>query len=843
MSTVPEERLAAAWSRRAGVIGFLSGVNNNTIGLLFISSAWGFFLLAGLDSVVLRTQLALPESEAVSPETFNQLFTTHGTAMMFLFAVPMLEAITMYVLPLLLGARDMAFPRMSAFTFWTFVFSGLLFYGSTLPDIVNFLLPGEHLPRLVPDVGWFAYPPLSGPRYSPGPNVDFYLLGLGAAEFAGLGAAIEIIVSVFKLRAPGMALHRIPLFAWSLLVMAFAMLFAFPAVIASSALLELERKFGLPFYDPTRGGGPLLWQHLFWIFGHPEVYIMFIPATGIVSMIVPTFARRPLAGYAFVAMAVVATGLLSFGLWVHHMFAVGLPLLGLALFGAASMMISIPSGIQVFAWTATLLNTRRVVLSTPLLFVLGFIVTFVLGGITGVMVAAVPFDWQVHDTYFVVAHFHYVLVGGVVFPIFAAFYYWLPKITGRRYDERLGRLAFWLLFVGFNLTFLPQHSAGLLGMPRRVFTYSGDLGLTPYNLASTIGSYVMALGVLVFGFSLVHAVWRGEPVGPNPWEAGTLEWSVPSPTPPYLYAVLPEVRSREPLWSDGWVPWAPERRTDGGEPARLWRETLGVTSLDARPESIVRLAGPSIWPFAAAVAVTVVSVGLLANLYVLSAAAGVAAVVFVCLWLWPSPEERTLAGVGATLGSPDLPVHTLGPASTSLWAMVLTIAALAATLAYVIFSYFYLRFGGTDWPPGGAAAPGLAAPAIASALLVASVLAVRLGEVGIGRGAQRRLLAGLGLAFALGLGFLAVQVWDYLHLGLAPRAHAYAAIFTALAGFHAALSLAGLGIIGFVAARAWRGHFDARRRLAVQNAALYWYFVAASWVATAATLYLAPRVV
>ena len=841
MATAAERRLAEAWRTPSGVLGFLSRVDNNAIGLLFIASAWAFFLLAGLDATVIRTQLIVPEANVVRPEWFNALFTTHGTAMMFLFAVPMLEAIAIFVLPLVLGARDMAFPRMSAFTFWTSLFSGLLFYASTLPDIGNFILPGSPLPFIVPNVGWFAYPPLSGPEYSPGPNVDFYLLGLGAAEFAGLGASIEIIVTILKLRAPGMALHRMPLYAWSMLVMAFAMLFAFPAVIVSSTLLELERKFRLPFYDPDRGGDPLLWQHLFWIFGHPEVYIMLIPATGLISMIVPTFAGRPIAGYTFVAMAIVGTGFLSFGLWVHHMFTVGLPLLAVALFGAASMMIAIPSGIQVFAWLATIVNAKRLVLNTPMLFALGFIVTFVLGGLTGVMVAAVPFDWQVHDTYFVVAHFHYVLVGGVVFPIFAAFYYWLPKVQGRMYNERLGKLTFWLWFVGFNLAFLPQHNAGLLGMPRRVFTYQAGLGLEPYNLVSTLGTYLMAAGALTFLWTMYQAVRTGPPAGANPWNAGTLEWLVAPPLPPYAFQTPPEVRSRYPLWRDGWAPWTPDRRAPGtAEPPRLWPETLGTTIQEGRPEAIVRLAGPSIWPFAAAVAITVASMGLLFDLYVLSAVSVLATIVLVARWMWPSQAERELAGAGATLGNPDLPVHTAGPAATGWWAMVLTIAALAITLVYLLYSYFYLLFGHAQWPPAELAPPGLMVPAVSSLLLFASVVPMRLAATGIQRDRPGQLSWGLSLASWLGLGFVVLQGLDYLNAGYVPQAHAYAAIFYTVGGFHILLALAGVGLNAFVLARAWRGHFDARRYLAVQNAALFWYFVVVAWFVTGGTLYLVP---
>jgi cytochrome c oxidase subunit I+III len=841
-AAVSEERLEEVWSRRPGIVGFFSAINNDTIGKAYILTAWFFFLLAGLDSLVLRTQLAVPENSLLGADKFNQLFTTHGTAMMFLFAVPMLEAMAIYALPLLLGTRDMAHPRMSAFSYWTYLFSGLLFYASTLPDILSFVLPGPPIPAPVPDAGWFAYPPLTSSLFSPGISIDFYLIGLGAAEFAGIGAAIEIIVTILKLRAPGMALHRIPLYAWSLLVMAFAILFSFPAVIVSSTLLEIERKFQFPFYDPTRGGDPLLWQHLFWIFGHPEVYIMLIPATGIVSMIVPVFAHRPIAGYAFVAMGLIATGFLSFGLWVHHMFTAGLPLLAISLFGAASMMITIPSGLQVFAWIATLLNGRRVTFSTPLLFVIGFIITFVLGGISGVMVASVPFDWQVHDTYFVVAHFHYVLVGGVLFPILAGFYYWMPKVTGRMYDERLGKVTFWLLFIGFNLTFLPQHNAGLLGMPRRVFTYSADLGITPYNLVSTLGAYVMAVGVITFLWNFVQTYRSGPAASTNPWNAGTLEWSVPSPPMSHNFSRLPEVRSRDPLWTDAWSWWEPpQRRPPSEPPRRLWRETLGTTVLEARPESVVQLADDSIWPFAAAVAVTLASVGLLYDQAILSALGTLATMACLIVWTWPTRDERELPGIGATLDHPDLPVRTSGPAATAWWAMVLSVMTLGITLAYVIFSYYYLRYHTPAWPPSGIDPPGLLIPGLCLLVLLVSAVPIALAARAIRRDDQRTLRIGLLLGLALGIVFLVLQGVDYLRLGLDPVANAYGAIVAVTAGAHLAIVFGGLVLGAIVLARAWRGHFDGRRFVAVENTVLYWYFAAASGVVTFAVLYLTPH--
>jgi cytochrome c oxidase subunit I+III len=418
--------------------------------------------------------------------TYNQFFTMHGTVMMFLFAVPIVEAFAVLLLPTMLGTRDMPFPRLSALGYWCYAIGGALVFSSLFFNIA-------------PDGGWFMYPPLTGPEYSPGINTDVWVLGLGFVKIAAVAAAVELIVGILKTRAPGMTLGTMPIFAWYMLVTAGMIMIGMPAVIAADILLELERAFGMPFYDATRGGDPLLWQHLFWLFGHPEVYIIFLPAAGMVSMMLPSFARAKLVGYTWLALAAISVGFLSFGLWVHHMFTTGLPLLSLAFFSAASSAIAISMGIQVFAWLATLWDGKPE-LRVPMLFILGFLFIFTIGGLTGVMVAAVPYDWQMHDTYFVVAHFHYVLIGGMVFPLFAAFYYWVPLVTGRMMSERLGRWAFWLMFVGFNAAFLPMHVTGLRGMPRRIYTYSGNIGLNSLNLITSLFSFVFAAGVLVFLF-------------------------------------------------------------------------------------------------------------------------------------------------------------------------------------------------------------------------------------------------------------------------------------------------------------------------------------------------------
>ena len=525
------EQLEAVWEGPRGW-RIVSEVNNTVIGYFYIATAFLFFLLAGVLALLIRLQLATPGNDFLSQETYNQIFTMHGTVMMFLFAVPAVEAVGILLLPQMLGARDLPFPRLGAFAFWAYFVGGLVFFCTLFFGVAR-------------SGGWFMYPPLTGARFSPGVGADWWLLGIGFIEISAIAGAIEIIVGVLRTRAPGMTLARMPIFAWTMLVFAGMIVFAFPAVILATILLELERAFDWPFFIAERGGDPLLWQHLFWFFGHPEVYIIFLPAAGMVSMIVPTMAGTPLVGYRLIVVALIAVGFFSFGLWVHHMFTTGIPARSLGFFSAASMAVAIPSGIQVFAWIATI-AAGRLKLTVASLFVIGFLVIFTLGGLTGVMVAMVPFDRQAHDSYFVVAHLHYVLFGGMVFPLFAAFYYWTPAFSCRPLSERLGRWVFGLIFVGFNTAFLPMHVTGLIGMPRRVYTYPAGIGWDGLNLLSTVGALILAGGIAVFLVDVVSnmRLTHSRAVG-DPWDAGTLEW-----LPNYAHATrsIPHVDSREPLW-------------------------------------------------------------------------------------------------------------------------------------------------------------------------------------------------------------------------------------------------------------------------------------------------------
>ena len=616
------EILERSWAEPSGVGSWVTTVDHKRIGVRYLLTAFVFFLAGGAEAAVMRAQLARPDSSVVSPSTYDELFSMHGVTMIFLFATPMLFGFGNYLVPLMIGARDMAFPRLNAFSYWVFLGAGLFIYAG--------LALGK-----APDNGWFNYAPLSEKEFSSGPNIDFYGLGLIFLGIATTAGAANFIVTILKLRAPGMSIDRVPLFCWALLATSFSVVFAIPSLTAASALLELERLYGFHFFGAQAGGDPLLWQHLFWIFGHPDVYIIFLPAVGIVGSIVPVFARHSMVAYPWVALATVLTALLGFGVWVHHMFAVGLPQVSLAFIAAASMLIAIPSGIQVFAWLATLVCGRPRI-DTALLYVLGFIVVFVLGGITGVMFAAIPFDQQTTDSYFVVAHFHYVLVGGAVFPMIAGAYYWFPKITGRLLDERIGRVGFWLVFVGFNLTFFPMHIAGLLGMPRRVYTYPDDMGWGIYNLLSTIGAVVLTLGVLTVGANVALSLLRGTVAGSDPWGGNTLEWTTSSPPPAYNFAVIPVVTGRDPAWDER-AREDDRRRLERGELVfPEGHETVSTTPFAGDLQGPIEMPEDSWWPLALAASLALVFVGLIASLDLLAVAGGVLVAVSLAGWQWPS---------------------------------------------------------------------------------------------------------------------------------------------------------------------------------------------------------------
>ncbi|MHC2337649.1 cytochrome c oxidase subunit I [Bradyrhizobium sp. USDA 4454] len=612
-------RLERIWRTPSGLIGALMSVDHKIIGRRYIMTAFAFLLLGGLLAILMRIQLAGAEQRVLSPDLYNQVFTMHGSTMMFLFAVPVMEAFAVYLVPLMVGTRNIAFPRLNAFSYWMFLFGGCFLW-------ISFAF------NVGPDVGWFAYTPLSSLQFTPSKRADVWAQMITFTEVAALAVAVEIIVTVFKQRAPGMTLDRIPLFVWSMLVTAFLVMFAMPSIMIASTSLILDRLVSTRFFDPSSGGNVLLWQHLFWFFGHPEVYIIFIPATGMVSMILATFARRPVIGYPAIVLSLIATGFLSFGLWVHHMFVTGLPQLGAGLFTASSMLIAVPSGLQIFCWIATLWDGRPVY-RTPLLFVLGFIVIFVIGGLSGVMVASVPIDTQVHDTYFVVAHFHYVLIGGAVFPLVGAVYYWFPKICGRMLSERLGRWNFWLAFFGFNIAFFPMHILGLMGMPRRVYTYTPEMGWDRLNLVSSIGAAIFAISFAVLLANAIYSLRRGTPANANPWGASTLEWATASPPPPQNFDRIPVVTHRDPLWAD----------TDtlpviAGLSAER-REVLLTSLAEAEPQTREASPEPSIWPLLTAIATTIFFIGSIFTPWAVLWGTPPMAITLIG-WFWPSGSKE-----------------------------------------------------------------------------------------------------------------------------------------------------------------------------------------------------------
>ena len=519
----------------AGLTGWLTTTDHKRIGTLYFWTAFAFFLVGGLEALIIRAQLAQPNGTLVSAEMYNQLFTMHGTTMVFLALMPLSAAFFNWIIPLQIGARDVAFPRLNAFSYWVFLLGGLFMNASFLFGAA-------------PDGGWFGYVNLTGKQYSPGLNIDFWVLGLQVLGVASLAAGFNFIVTILNMRAPGLTMMRLPVFSWMTLVTQFLVITAFPVITVALVFLLFDRTFGTNFYVPAAGGDPVLWQHLFWIFGHPEVYILILPAMGIVSEVLPTFSRKPLFGYTVVVYSGVLIGFMGWGVWSHHMFSVGLGPIADSFFAAATMLIAIPTGVKIFNWIATMWG-GQIRFATAMKFAVGFISMFIIGGLSGVSHASPPTDLQQTDTYYVVAHFHYVLFGGTVLGLFAGMYYWMPKITGRLFSETLGTWHFWLTFIGMNLTFFPMHFIGMLGMPRRIYTYGPELGLSTMNLVSSIGAFTIGLGTLVFVYNLWRTRRHGEPAGPDPWGGATLEWSIPSPPPPHNFDAIPTVGSRLPRWS------------------------------------------------------------------------------------------------------------------------------------------------------------------------------------------------------------------------------------------------------------------------------------------------------
>ncbi|CAN7783420.1 cytochrome c oxidase subunit I [Paraburkholderia hospita] len=835
------DALAQTWRDPGGFIGMLSAVNHKTIARRFIVTTFVFFLLAGLLALAMRTQLSRPDSRLFGPDLYDQLFTVHGSTMMFLFAVPVMQAVAAWLVPLMIGARSIAFPRVNAYAYWVFLFGGLTLYVA--------LVLGAG-----PRAGWFSYVPLAGPDYSTGKGTDIWAQMITFTEISGLLVAVVLIATILKMRAPGMSLNRMPLFVWATLVTQFMVLFAMPAVMLASTALILDRLVGTQFYNPALGGDVLLWQHLFWFFGHPEVYLIFIPALGFMSAIVATFSRRPVFGYPAMVLSLIATAFLAFGLWVHHMFATSVPALGKSFFTAASVMIAIPSGVQIYCWLATLL-TGRLNLKAPLYFVLAFFFNLVLGGLTGVMLGSVSLDLQMHDTYFVVAHLHYVLIGGAVFPLFGAIYYWFPKVMGRMLDERLGRWHFWLFFIGFNVTFSPMHLLGLYGMPRRVWTYPHGMGWDTMNLGSTIGAYMMAGGMLVFIYNVVHSSRRGSCAGTDPWGGGSLEWSVASPPPPHNFDALPVVHAQEPLWAPPREP-----RWVSGLTATA-REVLTTTALDAQPDTRPLFPTPSIWPFLSAVATTVFFIG---SIYTPSAVwwGTVPVAIAMIIWFWPTRRNNAIARAlerwpddtapddakkvamppaqPSTLDVRGLPSFGFGSRSLMWWATMGLMLIEGTAFALAIAMYFYLRAVNAVWPMH-APPPALLWGSLNTAVLIASMLPNELARRAANNGNREGARLWLVICLAFALMFLVLRGFEFAALNVMWYANAYGSIVWLLLGLHTTHLITDTVDTAVLAALLYLGPYEGKRLVDTSENAVYWYFVVLSWLPIYLVIYFAPR--
>ena len=769
-------QLTAIWATGPGWQR-LASVNHSVIGMRMMVTSFAFFLIAGILGMLIRVQLATPESAFMGAETYNQVFTMHGSMMLFLFAIPMVESFAVYLTPKILGTRDFAFPRLTAYGYWCYLF------GATILTV-------SLIAQVAPNGGWFMYTPLSSNVFNPGMNSDIWLLGVTFVEISALSLAVEIVVSVLKMRAPGMSLDRMPIFAWYILVTALMMLVAFPPLILGAILLEVERAFGLPFFDPTRGGDPLLWQHLFWLFGHPDVYIIFLPMAAVLSTIIPVFAGRPLVGYRASVVAIIAVGFLSFGLWVHHMFTVGIPHLALAFFSAASAILGIPTALQIFAWLATLAHGKPR-WSLPMLYVFGFFFVFVCGGLTGIMLAMVPFDWQAHDTYFVVAHLHYVVAGALAFPMLAGMYYWLPLLTGRTTVRGLSTLAFWLVFVGFNLTFFMMHLTGLMGMPRRVYTFYGDEGWNWLNLLSSVGSFIMTIGFALVVIDLIVQLRYGRRVRRDPWKAATLEWAMPIPPQPYAFASIPHFDTATERAAPGDTALS-LARGEGylGFTRNGWPEALGVHITSGKPEQLIVLPQPTYLPLVTAIATAAVVLAILFKFYLLAI---LVTVVIAGLFIYGGQSAGHTRDYGPLpIGRGiSVPPHTEVAGTPPWMAMVCTLVADGTLFASLVFGTFYLWLAAPNWPSAVAFNPNrILALGVLAGLVVAAMAARRALRALVTGGKPQGWIALAMLSLVLAIAAVVGLIGGVIPH---PREHALGATAAALLSYIAVH--AGIGLL------------------------------------------------
>ncbi len=813
MATLEAVLHAAPQAEARGLRAWLTTVDHKRIGILYGVSAFGFFLVGGLEALLIRLQLARPENQVVGAETFSQLFTMHGTTMVFLALMPLSAAFFNYLVPLMIGARDVAFPRLNALSYWVFLLGGLFINSSFVFGAA-------------PHAGWFGYATLTEKPFSVGPHTDFWLLGLLFLGVASVVSALNFLTTILNLRAPGMTFLRMPVFIWTTLVTSVLILLAFPPITVALILLMFDRFFGTSFYLPAGGGSPILWQHLFWIFGHPEVYILILPAMGIVSEVLPTFARKPLFGYVAMVYATALIGFFGFGVWAHHMFAVGMGPIADSAFGLTTMIIAVPTGIKIFNWLATLWG-GSIRFRTPLYFACGFIAMFTIGGLSGIMHASPPIDLQQTDSYFVVAHLHYVLFGGTVLGLFAGIYYWWPKMTGRMLDERLGRLHFWLMLASMNLTFFPMHFLGLMGMPRRIYTYAPGLGWDLWNLVATVGAVGIGVSLLVFVGNALRSVLRGEPAGADPWDGRTLEWAIPSPPPPYNFATVPVVQRRDALWLT--------KHPDQREPGLADRDAL-VTA-----RAPIHMPPPSTWPILTALAMMVVSAGALVHPVVVAIGAVLTAVgVFgLAVEYLPARAEPPAGphdgGTDEHLGSTGLDHRKMGT-----WAFLGSECLFFGTLISTYLIYKGRSLNG-PYPHGEHGILNILLTSISTFDLLMSSFSMVLAVAAIERGdimATRRWLTLTVVGGLIFLGFQAYEFTAFVHEGLGLTTNLFANTFYVMVGFHGAHVSVGVLWLAALLYLVIRGRIGQRQAVLVDISGLYWHFVDVVWIAIFTLVYL-----
>jgi cytochrome c oxidase subunit 1 len=783
------------------VISWITTVDHKRIGILYGVSAFVFFLIGGLEALLIRLQLARPGSTVVGADTFNALFTMHGTTMVFLAVMPFSAAFFNYMVPLMIGARDVAFPRLNALSYWIFLVGGLF-------------LNASFLVGAPPNGGWFGYANLTSRAFSPGLNIDFWLLSLQVLGASSIIAAVNFIVTILNMRPPGMTLMRLPVFVWMTLVVQFLIVLAFPPITVGLIFLMFDRFFGTRFYDVAAGGDLHLWQHLFWIFGHPEVYILILPAFGIVSEVLPTFARKPLFGAPVVIYSGVLIGFFGFGVWSHHMFAAGMGPVADAAFSVGTMLIAIPTGVKIFNWLATLWG-GRIRGTTALHFAVGLIATFTIGGLSGVMHSSPPVDLQQTDSYFVVAHLHYVLIGGSLFGLLAGAYYWWPKMTGRLLDERLGRLNFWVIFLAFNLTFFPQHYLGALGMPRRIYTYPAASGWAFWNLASTVGAFGIGLGVLLFALNAVRSLRTGAQAPADPWDGRTLEWRTSSPPPPHDFDEIPPVYSRDTFWREkygdrhGRKPVPPPAAPDAHGP---------------------HLPAPSHWPVVIAVGIGLGAVGALAHLGLVVLGA---AVVVYGVFRFALEHHRHPAHADQT-GSVGVDHRKV-----AIWVFLGSECLLFGTLIATYMAYKGRSVAG----PHPHEILNIPLTTLSTFDLLMSSLLMVLALAAVQRDDRRQARLWLLGTAVFGLIFLGFQAYEFTHFvreGLTLQQNLFGSTFFVLTGFHG--GHVALGVTWLLAL--WvldlRGRLSAVDAPKVEVAGLYWHFVDVVWIAIFTLVYLVP---